>query len=169
MRDTSYTISIIKTCFTAQRESYHMTFAVKTVENLFRWWWWYGRKLSIFSLNQSKLFSVDIKDVVLSILTHFLSNRSQHFMADGCHCKQLVIDMQECCRAVFWAVIVPPQRLNRSFFPSWWISLSVMPMISLWLLLRYPQVLKSHLQTVAEPRHRQGLWVVWPLGDDIEC
>ena len=36
MRDT-YTNSIINDFFKAQNESYQMTYAVKTVENLFTW------------------------------------------------------------------------------------------------------------------------------------
>ena len=34
-----------------------------------------------------KLFSVGIEGPVLSILTQFLSNRSQHVMVDGCRSK----------------------------------------------------------------------------------
>ena len=64
-----------------------------------------------------KLCSVGIGGSVLSILTEFLSNRSQQVMVDGCRSKLV----QECRRAVFWARYCSSCTL-RSFFPFWKIS-----------------------------------------------
>ena len=47
-----------------------------------------------------KLCYVDILGSVLSILTQFISNRSQHVMVDGCPSNWLTL-YQECRRAVF--------------------------------------------------------------------
>ena len=47
------------------------------------------------------LCSVGIGGSVLSILTQFLSNRSQHVKVDGCRSKRLTLYQE--CRAVFWA------------------------------------------------------------------
>ena len=49
-----------------------------------------------------KISSVGIGGSVLSKLTKFLSNRSQHVMVHGCRSK-LVNILSECRRAVFWA------------------------------------------------------------------
>ena len=52
MRDT-YTNSIINyVLFKAQNESYQMTYAVKTLENLFTWCG-HGRYLMMMEINQS--------------------------------------------------------------------------------------------------------------------
>ena len=67
-----------------------------------------------------KLCSVGIGGSVLSILTQFLSNRSQQVMVDGCRNK-LVTFHQECRRAAFWARYCSSCTL-RSFFPFWKIS-----------------------------------------------
>ena len=48
-----------------------------------------------------KLCSVGIGGSVLSILTQFLSNRSQHVMVDGCRSK-LVNVVSRVPQAVFW-------------------------------------------------------------------
>ena len=63
-----------------------------------------------------RLCSVGIGGFVLSILTQFLSNRSQHVMADDCRSKQ-VMSFQECHREVFWLVIVLSVHFG-AFFPS---------------------------------------------------
>ena len=63
-----------------------------------------------------KLCSVGIGGSVLSILTEFLSNRSQQVMVDGCRSK-----LGECRRAVFWARYCSSCTF-RSFFPFWKIS-----------------------------------------------
>ena len=47
-----------------------------------------------------KLSSVGIGGSVLSVLTQFLSNRSQYVLVDGCRSK-LVTLCQDCRRAVF--------------------------------------------------------------------
>ena len=49
-----------------------------------------------------KLCAVGIGGSVLSILTQFLSNRSQHVMVDGCNVNWLTL-YQECRSGVFWA------------------------------------------------------------------
>ena len=49
-----------------------------------------------------KLYSVGIGISVLFILKQFLSNRSQHVMADGCR-SNLVNVVSECRLEVFWA------------------------------------------------------------------
>ena len=66
-----------------------------------------------------KLCSVGIGCALLSILTQFPSNRSQHVMVDGCRSK--LVHHQECHRAVFWARYCSVCTL-RSFFPFWKIS-----------------------------------------------
>ena len=53
-----------------------------------------------------RLCSVGIGGVVLSILTQFLSNRSQHVMVDGCRSK-LVNVVSGVLRKCFGPVIVP--------------------------------------------------------------
>ena len=67
-----------------------------------------------------KLFFVDIGGCVLSILTQFLSDRSQHVMVDGSKSK-LVNVVLECRRAVFQAYYCSSYT-PRSFFPFWRIS-----------------------------------------------
>ena len=51
------------------------------------------------------LCSVGIGGSVLSILTQFLSNRSQHIIVDGCQSKlvNVVSGVPQC----FWPIIVP--------------------------------------------------------------
>ena len=51
-----------------------------------------------------KLCSVGIGGSVLSILTQFLSNRSQHVMADGCQSK--LVNIVSGVPAVFWAPLL---------------------------------------------------------------
>ena len=48
-----------------------------------------------------KLCSVGIGGPVLSTLTQFLSNRSQHVILDSCRSK--LVNVVECNRTVFWA------------------------------------------------------------------
>ena len=72
-----------------------------------------------------KLCSVGIGGSVLSILTQFLSNRSQQVMVDGCRSK--LVNVQECRMAVFRARNCSSCTLRR-FFPFWKMSLSVMLM-----------------------------------------
>ena len=67
-----------------------------------------------------KLCSVGIGGSVLSILTQFLSNRSQHVMVDGCRSK-LVNDMSGVLQAVFWAHYCS-SCTPQSFFAFWRIS-----------------------------------------------
>ena len=62
-----------------------------------------------------RLCSVGIGGSVLSILTQFLSNRSQHVMVDGCRSKP-VDTVRGVQQGVFWAGAL------RSFFPFWKIS-----------------------------------------------
>ena len=45
---------------------------------------------------------------MLSILTQFLSNRSQHVMVDGCRCKLVNVVLGVPQGSVFGIVIVPP-------------------------------------------------------------
>ena len=66
-----------------------------------------------------KLCSVGVGGSVLSILTQFLLNQSQHVM-DGCQSK-LVNVVSDCHRAVFWAHYCSSYTL-RSFFPFWKIN-----------------------------------------------
>ena len=67
-----------------------------------------------------KLCSVAIGGSVLSILTQFLSDRSQHVMVDGCRSKLFML-CQECRREVFWAHCCSSYT-PRSFFPFWRIN-----------------------------------------------
>ena len=66
-----------------------------------------------------KLCSVSIGGSVLSILTQFLSNRSQQVTVDGCRSKlvNVVSGVEQC----FGPVIVPPVHFG-AFFPFWKIS-----------------------------------------------
>ena len=59
-----------------------------------------------------RLWSVCIGGTVLSILTKFLSNRSQHVMVDGCRSK-LVDFVSECIRGVFGAPYCSSSTLRR--------------------------------------------------------
>ena len=67
-----------------------------------------------------KLCFVGIVGSVLSILTQFLSNRSQHVIMDGCRVNWLTLH-QECQREVFWARYCSSCTLQ-SFFSFWKIS-----------------------------------------------
>ena len=62
-----------------------------------------------------KLCSVGIGGFVLSILTQFLSNRSQQVMVDGCRSKLVNIKSGVPQGSIFWPVIVPPVHF-RAFF-----------------------------------------------------
>ena len=62
-----------------------------------------------------KLCSMAIGGSVLSILTQFLSNRSQHLMVDGCRSKLVNVVSGVSQGSVFWLVIVPPEHF-RAFF-----------------------------------------------------
>ena len=64
-----------------------------------------------------KRCSVGVGGSVLSILTEFLSNRSQYVMVNGSR-GELVKACQECRGACFSPVIVPPVHF-RAFFLSW--------------------------------------------------
>ena len=74
---------------------------------------------------------------------------------------------QECPRLVFWgrycSSCTPP-----SFFPFWRICWSVVPMTPLWWLLCHFQAL-GYSSRVSELGPHQGYWLVWPLGDEVEC
>ena len=61
-----------------------------------------------------RLCSVGIGGSVLSTLTQFLSNRSQHVMADGCRCR--LANVVSLVPPVFWARYCSSCTL-RSFFP----------------------------------------------------
>ena len=63
-----------------------------------------------------RLCSVGIGGSVSSILTQFLSNRSQHVVVDGCGVNWSML-FQEYRSAVFWPVIVPSVHF-RGFFHS---------------------------------------------------
>ena len=67
-----------------------------------------------------RLCSVGIGGSVLSILTQFLSNRSQHFMVDGCLSK-LVDVVSEVPQGSVWARYCSFCTLQR-FVPFWKIS-----------------------------------------------
>ena len=67
-----------------------------------------------------KLCSVGIGGSVLSILTQFLSNRSQHFMVDGCRSKLVNVVSGVPQRSV-WGPFCSSYT-PRSFFPFWRIS-----------------------------------------------
>ena len=67
-----------------------------------------------------RLCSVGIGGSVLSILTPFLSNRSQHVMVDGCRSK-LVNVVSGVPQGSVWARYGSSCTL-RSFFPFWKIS-----------------------------------------------
>ena len=62
-----------------------------------------------------KLCSVGIRGSVLSILTQFLSNRSQHVMVDGCRSKMVNVVSGAPQQIVFWARYCSSRAL-RSFF-----------------------------------------------------
>ena len=68
-----------------------------------------------------KLSSVGIVGSVLSILTQFLSNRSQQVMVDGCRSKLVNVASGVPQGAVFLARYCSSCTL-RSFFPFWKIS-----------------------------------------------
>ena len=70
--------------------------------------------------NSDKLCPVGIGGSVLSILTKFQSNRSQHVMLNGCMSK-LINVMSGFRRAAFWALCCSSYT-PRSFFPIWRIS-----------------------------------------------
>ena len=72
-----------------------------------------------------KLCSVGIGGFVLSILTQFLSDRSQHVMIDGCRSKLVNV-----VSGVFWAHYCSSYT-PLSFFLFWRISSLVMPMTPL--------------------------------------
>ena len=61
-----------------------------------------------------KLCSVGIGGSVLSILTQFLSDRSQHIMVDGCRSK-LVNVHRSAAGQCFGPMIVPPIYLGAFF------------------------------------------------------
>ena len=67
-----------------------------------------------------KLCSVGIGGSVLSLLTQFLSNRSQHVLVDGCQSK-LVNDVSGVPQSNVFAQYCSSCTL-RSFFPFWKIS-----------------------------------------------
>ena len=89
-----------------------------------------------------KLCSVDIGGSVWSILTQFLSNRSQHVMVDGCRSKLVNVVSGEPQRSVFGPLLFLLYTLE--LFQFWKISWSVMLMTPLWWLLCHPQA--SELQ-----------------------
>ena len=64
-----------------------------------------------------KLRYVGIGGSVLSILTVFLSNRSQYVMVDGCQSKLVNIVSGVCTEGREWPFIVPPEHLE-AFFHS---------------------------------------------------
>ena len=84
-----------------------------------------------------KLCSVGIGGSVLTILTQFLSSRSQHVMVDIFGVNWLTL-CQECRRAFFWVRYCPACTPWR-FFQFWKISWSVIPMTPLWWLLCFPR------------------------------
>ena len=87
-----------------------------------------------------RLCSVGIGGPVLSILTQFLSNRSQHVMVDGFRSKLLdgVSGVPQ------GSVLIPLLLIlySSELFSFWKISWSVMLMTLLWWLLWYPQALE---------------------------
>ena len=76
-----------------------------------------------------KLCSVDIGGSVLSILTQFLSNRSQHVMVDGCLSK--LVNVVSGVRQISVLGRYCSSCTLRSFFPIWKISWSLMLMTPL--------------------------------------
>ena len=67
-----------------------------------------------------KLCSVDIGGSVLSILTQFLSNRSEQVMVDGCQSKLVNVVSGVPQGSVLSPLLFLLYR--RSFFPFWKIS-----------------------------------------------
>ena len=62
-----------------------------------------------------KLCSVDIGGSVLSILTLFLSNRSQHVMVDVCRSKLVYVVSGE----QYFGLFIGPPIHFAAFFPLW--------------------------------------------------
>ena len=71
-----------------------------------------------------RLCSVGIGGSVLSILTQFLTNRSQHVMVDGCRSKlvNVVSDLAQGNVLAFWARYCYSPCTHQSFFLFWKIS-----------------------------------------------
>ena len=123
--------------------------------------WRVGWRLAFDRVNHRgilyKLCSVGIGGSMLSVLTQFLSNRSQHVLVDGCRINWLRW-CQEGRRAVFWASYCS-SCTPRSFFPFCRISLSVMPMTLQRIYIdgccAVPRR-QSCSSRVPEPRRRQG-------------
>ena len=65
-----------------------------------------------------KLCSVGIGGSVLSILTQFLSNQSQHVMVDGCRSKRVNV-VSGVPRAVFSARYCSSSTPTSELFPFW--------------------------------------------------
>ena len=65
-----------------------------------------------------KLCSVGTEGSVLSILTQFLSNRSQHVMVDGCQSKLIIVVCRSAAGKCFGPVIVLPVHFG-AFFAFW--------------------------------------------------
>ena len=63
-----------------------------------------------------KLCSVGIGGSLLSILTQFLSNRSQHVMVDGCRSKLVNVVSESATGQCFGPVIVPPVHFGFFFY-----------------------------------------------------
>ena len=63
-----------------------------------------------------KLCSVGIGGSVLSILTQFISNRSQHVMVDGCRSKMVNVVSGVPQAQCFRPIIVPPLHLGAFFY-----------------------------------------------------
>ena len=92
-----------------------------------------------------RLYSLGIGGSVLSILTQFLSNRSQHVMVDGLRSKLLDAVSGEPQVTVLDPLLflLFTSQLSSILENSW----SVMPMTLLWLLLCNPQVLELQKQS----------------------
>ena len=73
---------------------------------------------------------------MLSILTQFLSNRSQHVIVDGCWSK--LVDMSSATGQCFGSAIVPPVHFGA--FSSLENKRSVMQMITLMAVVPSPGI-----------------------------
>ena len=103
---------------------------------------------------------------VLSILTQFLSNKSQHvgeLVSEETGWRRVRSAAGQC----FGPVIVPPVHLG-ALFPFWRISWSLIPMTPVCHLLCHPQALDHDLGNVSEWCDHWGCnWM--PVDHDYVC
>ena len=75
---------------------------------------------------------------------------------------------QECRSEVFLARYCSSCKIL-CFLPFWKISWSVRPMTPLWWLYCSIPRRYSYSSRVPDPWPRQGEWLEWPLGNEIDC